>query len=64
MRRVISSAAAEGCYQSGYLARRGRKPIESCPFSYFTPEAAWWRAGWLDRDIELDATHTMARRQA
>lgn len=64
MRRVISDSTADGCYQSGRMARSLRRPIQGCPFNYFTPEAAWWRAGWLDRDIEMEARQTMARRWA
>ncbi len=42
------------CRQQGYDARLNGAEIEDCPYPASTLEASRWRAGWRDKDFELD----------
>ena len=43
----------QATYQQGIDARNANESIDSYP-GYLTPAMrSWWKAGWLDRDIEI-----------
>ena len=60
-RQKRTRAETDRVYEEGQQARLREASAVDCPYSFATDGTlwGWWKAGWNDKDIELETSYPM-----